>query len=48
MGKKFNIVDAIRSQGRKGYMSMGVLGDGFGADEGGGGGQELTDGGYMM
>ena len=48
MGRKFGVVEGIRGQGKKGYMSLGAMGDGWGGDDGSGGGQELMDGGYMM
>jgi len=51
MGRKFAVVDGIRSQGKRGYLSMGTMGgmgDSYGLDDGNGGSQDLMDGGYMM
>lgn len=46
MGRKFSIVDGIRSQGKKGYVNMASLGDAW-PDDGDGRGQELMDAGYL-
>lgn len=48
MGRKYGIVDSMRSQGKKSHVSISGLGDDVWGSEGIGGGQDLMNGGYMM
>lgn len=47
MGRKFGIVDGVRISGKKGYLSMGAMAEGWGIDDGSSGGQPMMDPGFM-
>ncbi len=44
MGRKFGVVDSVRSQGKKSLMNMSGMSDDVWGSEGIGGSQDLMDG----